>query len=189
MTDRRVSLVLALLGVTALVIGSGGYSAMTADRGVSVAVVSDENAYIGVETNDPELESPSQEGDDSSYEDIVLLTVSNNVGAAPPDVTLLEIRGTDWNGTPQKVSELAVVEDEVAGETRIVAERVVCARGGSDASGEASDHSVERTGVVDITLEASLNDGNLTARLSRGVKLTCDNPDKSGSSSATERNN
>ena len=46
---RYLSLAVALLAATALVTGTGGFSTTAADRGVSVEVAEDSNAYLGLE--------------------------------------------------------------------------------------------------------------------------------------------
>lgn len=46
---RLVSFALALAAVTALVVGSGGFSAATADRGVQAAVVEDDQAFVDID--------------------------------------------------------------------------------------------------------------------------------------------
>lgn len=46
--QRAVSVLLAVTAASMLVTGSFGFTSVSADRGVSVAVVEDENAYVGV---------------------------------------------------------------------------------------------------------------------------------------------
>jgi len=46
---RVLSLTLAVLAAAGLVFGTAGFSAMQAERGVSIEVVSDGNAYLGYE--------------------------------------------------------------------------------------------------------------------------------------------
>ncbi|OYR45771.1 hypothetical protein [Halorubrum sp. Eb13] len=46
---RYLSLAVALLAVTALVAGTGGFSTTATDRGVSVEVAEDPNAFLGLE--------------------------------------------------------------------------------------------------------------------------------------------
>lgn len=48
-TFRLLSLLFALAAVTGLVLGSSGFSAMAADRGVEIGVADDEDAYLGFE--------------------------------------------------------------------------------------------------------------------------------------------
>lgn len=49
---RTLSIVLALLAATGLLVGSMGVTSVHADRGVSVAVVDDDSAYVGYESSD-----------------------------------------------------------------------------------------------------------------------------------------
>lgn len=46
---KLLSVGLALVAVTALTVGSAGFSSMSVDRSVSVNVVDDDEAYVGVE--------------------------------------------------------------------------------------------------------------------------------------------
>jgi hypothetical protein len=46
---RAASLLLACLAVSVLVFGSGGFSSVTAERSLSVAVVDTDEAYVGVD--------------------------------------------------------------------------------------------------------------------------------------------
>ena len=58
-TLKTVSIVLAFTAAIGLTLGTVGFSAVDADRGVSVSVVDDESAYLGVETVDPVVENES----------------------------------------------------------------------------------------------------------------------------------
>lgn len=49
---RRLALLLGTLALVGTVVSTGGYSAMSAERGASVDVVSDERAYLGVEVTE-----------------------------------------------------------------------------------------------------------------------------------------
>jgi hypothetical protein len=49
MTRRLLPVALAVLAVASLALSTGGFSATIADRGVSVAVVDDDQAYLGVD--------------------------------------------------------------------------------------------------------------------------------------------
>lgn len=51
---RRLAFVLAATAVVLLVMGTGGFSAVTAERGVDARVVSDDRAYLGIEKENPE---------------------------------------------------------------------------------------------------------------------------------------
>jgi hypothetical protein len=46
--NRRLTLLIALLAATTLIVGSGGFSAASADRGLSVAVAQNEDASLSL---------------------------------------------------------------------------------------------------------------------------------------------
>ena len=48
-TTRALSVALAVVAAAGLIFGTGGFTAMSADRGVNVDVVDDEDAYLGYE--------------------------------------------------------------------------------------------------------------------------------------------
>ena len=58
-TLKTVSIVLAFTAAVGMVLGTAGFSAIDADRGIEVSVVDDESAYLGVETVDPVVENES----------------------------------------------------------------------------------------------------------------------------------
>lgn len=78
---RTFALVCALLAATSVSAGTVGFSAVSADRDVSVAVVEDEQAYVDVEvceaSDDSETETEDGESDDGDDGDDVLVRVSN----------------------------------------------------------------------------------------------------------------
>jgi hypothetical protein len=47
-STKLLSVLLAVVAVSALALGSAGFSSVSADRSVSVSVVDNENAYVGV---------------------------------------------------------------------------------------------------------------------------------------------
>lgn len=70
-----LSVSLAAIGFALLMFGTGGFSAMEADRNVHVSVVESENAYLAIEPLDPDGLSPNnseQEG---------LFKITNNLGS------------------------------------------------------------------------------------------------------------
>ena len=58
-TLKTISIVLAFTAAVGLTLGTAGFSAIDADRGISVSVVEDEEAYLGVETFDPLVDGES----------------------------------------------------------------------------------------------------------------------------------
>ncbi len=85
---RRATLVLAVLGLLAAVPATGGFSTVTADRDLSVAVVADDRAYLGVDV------AENTTGD-------VTVTVVNRFPVTLGTVT------TTANGTTRTVENLA----------------------------------------------------------------------------------
>ena len=58
-TLKTISIVLAFTAAVGMVLGTAGFSAIDADRGIEVSVVDDDSAYLGVETVDPIVENES----------------------------------------------------------------------------------------------------------------------------------
>jgi hypothetical protein len=85
---RALSVVLAAVAATMLVTGSFGFTSVSAERGVSVAVVDSENAYV----NASACEKSSGAGEGA---DPVRVTVTNQFSS---DFTVDEIR---WNDSAQ----------------------------------------------------------------------------------------
>jgi hypothetical protein len=85
---RALSVVLAAVAATMLVTGSFGFTSVSAERGVSVAVVDSENAYV----NASACAKSTGEGEGSSG---VKVTVTNQFSGA---FTVDEIR---WNESAQ----------------------------------------------------------------------------------------
>ena len=72
-TLRATSLVLAFLAATGLVLGSFAFSAMSADRGLDVGVVGDDEAYVGYEdVSDGEIH-PTEETPIARYHNRFML--------------------------------------------------------------------------------------------------------------------
>jgi hypothetical protein len=78
---KLASIVLAAVASTGLVFGSVGFSAVAADRGVSVSVASDEHALVGYQTEDVEVAGTAN---------VTLVTVENRLpsDAAVTNVTV-----------------------------------------------------------------------------------------------------
>ena len=94
-TLRATSLVLAFLAATGLVLGSFAFSAMSAERGVDVSVVADDEAYVGYENvSDGEIH-PGEETPIARYHNRFVIDldefhvdVTVIDGAADVDVTI-----------------------------------------------------------------------------------------------------
>lgn len=78
---RHVALALSVVVVIAFTVGTGGFSSMTADRGVSIAVADDENAYLGIETDEPDAVRANALANEDGRE-TTLLTLTNRFSSA-----------------------------------------------------------------------------------------------------------
>jgi hypothetical protein len=100
-STKLLSVLLAVVAVSALALGSAGFSSVSADRSVSVSVVDNEEAYVGVAAcelgADGGTESKNetnQSGDSSSQ---VRLWVGNNFSNV---FTVTEVNGDDIDREP-----------------------------------------------------------------------------------------
>ncbi|MFP8956488.1 hypothetical protein ACLI4Y_07155 [Natrialbaceae archaeon A-CW3] len=76
---KALSLTVAIVAVIALLTASGAYSSITADRGLQVSVVDDDQAYLAIEKNDP--------GEVKENETVRLFNVTNQF-SSKIDVTV-----------------------------------------------------------------------------------------------------
>lgn len=86
-TIRTVALALAILAATGLLVSSAGFTSVAAERGVSVAVVDDDSAYVGYESSDTTV---------SDGDRMELVTVTNRLYG--------DLRVTDVEITADSVS-------------------------------------------------------------------------------------
>lgn len=90
---QAASLVLAFVAATGLVLGTAGFSAMTADRGLGVSLADDESAFLGYDTLTDEVHSgestPVVEYHNQFERDLDSFTV--DVSIVDPDDTNVEI--------------------------------------------------------------------------------------------------
>ncbi|WP_259535234.1 hypothetical protein [Halalkaliarchaeum sp. AArc-CO] len=140
----RVSVAFAVLGILFLVAGTGGFSAMTADRGVDVSVVPDDEAYVGIETV----------GDELSEEDrIHLLTITNQFASGMDE---LDVTVADGN-------------DVIDADTVELESTAIGVGEGTAATAECT--AVERTGVVELDIEGGA--GGASFEITRTVEVDC----------------
>jgi len=163
---RRVSLALALVGVALLAAGTGGFSATTADRGVNVAVVDDENALLGVDDESVVL-------DNGNNSRVSLLTLENQADASPLTVTDLTVETAPGErnltaGPPPKISGVSVDSESPSTKRPIVADKIVCANSTRN----------EKTLLIGLTAASD----DFTVELTREVNVVCSG-DPSGNSS------
>lgn len=131
MTRRRVSLALALLAVALLAVGTGGFSSSAADRGLEIAVVDDERAFLGVDVGG-DGETVRLDNGNRDNRNVTLLALENRVGDSTLRVADLTVEARDadrrlTSGRPPHVRDASVQPGTDPTEKRIVAGTVVCA--------------------------------------------------------------
>ncbi len=126
---KLASVVLAAVASTGLVFGSVGFSAVAADRGVSVSVASDENALVGYESGTVNV---------TGNEGVDLVTVANRLSSSA-SVVNVEVESDD---SAVEVNVTSKPESIPIGEEGTVEANVDC-------QGQAS-----ATVTVSVTVEA-----------------------------------
>ena len=160
--NRRIVLLSAACAAVLLVAGTGGFSAMSAERTVDVAVVDDDSAYLRIATDDPlQCGSPPNNAVVQNQIGMPLTTVEISV-AVPSDEDG-EIRvGTDGGGqtttlAPGERTRLTFDDEYRSGDGPVVTVEpvdgttpAVVEVGVSEASGDGMSISVaERSFDVD----------------------------------------
>lgn len=162
MKARRFVVALAAATAVALLVSSGSFSSVDAERGVSVAVADDQSAFVGVETHPRTLTAGPRNR-------TTLLTVTNNF-----DVRA-HVRNVDLGGggpPAPKVKDLATTKDRLDPDNSTnVTGKVKC-----------GIRSEEVT--VDITVETVTG---TYVSLSRKVEITCTTPTDRGRRAAREK--
>lgn len=166
MTGRNLLLVVATFCCIVVLIGSGGFSSVSAEGGVAVTVADDESAYLGVQTNEPRLEN-------GNHQNVTLLTVTNQFPAATEATVMVTIPSS--TGPPPVVQRTQREQTTLgAGESTTVTADVTC--GGTRTAELPVDISVSAT---DGTGSESIHD----VELQRDVAITCTgNPPAHGKS-------
>ncbi|WP_137284855.1 hypothetical protein [Halorussus salinisoli] len=169
MTPRRVSLALALLGVVVLTVSTGGFSSADTQRGFQVTVADDDDALLEVDRENESLPN----GD---HRNVRLLTLRNRFGDGPLVVSSVSVVGSD-ESQPPRVRNLSVASED-GGATKAIVADVTCA------------NNVNNTEVFTVRINASANDGDVSVRLSRDVRITCTgDPAGPKSNRTTDRGN
>jgi hypothetical protein len=114
---KLASIVLAAVASTGLVFGSVGFSAVAADRGVSVSVASDENALVGYETYDQTI----------TGDEVNLVTVSNRLPSSAT-VTDVDVSVASSDGTVD-VTDIEKPGSIATGENGTVKATIDCKSG------------------------------------------------------------
>lgn len=152
MSRTRRLVVLAVLALAiSVVTASGGFTTMTADRGVAVSVVDEDRMLLGVEPRAPELAN-------GRHSDVGLLTLTNQF----PGNVLTTVRANVTNPDPRPPLVLpGSVRTPAAlsvGESGAVTADVVCAGGSSGTERlvvtvTAAGHGVRFSATRTVTVE------------------------------------
>jgi hypothetical protein len=163
MTPRARHLLLALAAVC-LVTTTGAFSSTTADRSVSVSVADDEDAYLGIEIDDPVVVERESTGGTNN-------TTENGTNAADEwseDMTLLTF--TDDFGTSLDV-DVSVAE---SGEPSVdLATGTVSLASGETAAVEATV-TCRGDNSRDVTLDVTATGDGVVVDLTRAVEIRCE---------------
>jgi len=144
-TLKTLSIVLAFTAAIGMVLGSAGFSATDADRGVEVSVVDDEEAYLGVETVGPVVANESSTA--VVYEngfDAELTDLSVNVVSTDPGVDVVVADAPERLDAGESAPVDVVVESESVGLDSVEIQLAVTA------SGEGVSIETSRTSEYDL---------------------------------------
>jgi len=164
---RLVAVAAATLAVT-LLVSSSGFSTVNADRGVSVSVADDSEAFVGVETHSPEIAG-------AGPETVTLLTVENNFGDSL-SVTATIVDGGDAPPPFIKETRLETAEPFVGQED--VNATVHCSNSSSTASVAGPN---DKTETVDVRL--TVTGSSVRVEMTRSVTVTCTDSSEHGTKS------
>lgn len=142
---RVAALILGAVAILFVVSGSGGYSTATTDRAVAVDVVSDEDAFLGIERDVVAVDNGTVE----------VLTLTNQF---PVEMTVT----TEPVRTENESPAVAIKEDELIltpGETREIQPAVDC--------------NNTTAGSNEIVIGISGTGPGSTIELSRSVEISC----------------
>ena len=117
MNGRKfLSLLIASVAVLSLAFGSGAFTSVSAERGVSVSVVDDENAFVGYATSDRTV---------SDGDRVTLVTVTNRM---PGELTVTNVDISAGSMSFSNVNQPTMG----VGETGAIAGDVSCSAGSSE---------------------------------------------------------
>jgi len=183
--DRGQIILVAAFAALSLALGTGGFSAAQVDRGVSVSVVDDEHAFVGIHVQDSiSVPYGSNDGNGSDgRERVQVMALENNFGEPlTVDVTVYE-----QSSQPPQLGKGSDGHDSFTLDpndgTHGVSFPVVCANanGGSE------------TWTVSVTART----GGVTAVMDRAVRIECvkqnsngeNGPDSNGHGEGTSNAN
>jgi hypothetical protein len=164
MRRRLLWLALGALSVSALVVGTGGFSAAVTDRGVSVAVADHDRALVSIwDPGGPSPEPPMHPGEDPITPNdtrVKLLVVENRIDGATLDLQVRERAGSP-------VSVAGSYDGLESEDTAVV-----------DADVDCNGH----TGRVDapLTVRATATDGGFHSVIRFDASVVCSQPPSKG---------
>jgi hypothetical protein len=160
MGRRRLALLLAAVAATSLIAGAGGFTSARLDRGVSVAVVGDDAAYVGVESPDRTLVN-------GMNREVPLVTLTNRFDAPLDEV---RVSVADDDGQPPTVRTVEPLDRLPSGESVTVDAAVVCEDGPArseavtvqvEAAGEGVSVALNRTLTLECTGAPNRGEGGI----------------------------
>jgi hypothetical protein len=147
--NRRTLLAVAVFALSiAVVTGSGSFTSASAERPVSVDVVDDEHALVGVDTVNHELANGRHQ--------VVLMRVSNHFHSDVTSVTVTVI--DEPSGPPEVVQRLSYPSTISTGETIEVSADVAC--GNTSTQGP-------------VRLRMNVTTGDASVEMTRSVTIEC----------------
>lgn len=170
-TLRLLSLGLAITAALLLVSGSLGFTSTTADRGVSVDVTDDEDAFVGYDTGD---ESGAQSGTTLTLVDVTN-RFDQNVAVSDIEITLESEDSVEFG-------EVDTPETIAPGESKpVTAELTQCT------PDEQTDVAATVT-VEGESVEATLFGDSDSETIERSFEIRCASPEEQASISFTAGN-
>lgn len=149
MRGRALLVVVAAALTVVAIVPTGGFTAASADRSVQVAVVSDDEALVGIDPAEPTL-------DNGRHADVALLQVRNGFGE--PVTVTASVARADRTGQPPTVRAVTGPGTLAPGESGAVTADAVCA-------------AARETGTV--TVELAVAGDGVDVTMERDVEITC----------------
>lgn len=154
---RRWLYLVALVLALSLLVSTGGFSAVNADRSVSVSVVPDDQALLGIAQHNVEL-------DNGRHDDVTLVTLENQFPEDLSDVQVWVHEDDDQRAPKflsQNSSVVSVSGELGVGESVPVRADVGCSNAGGSGSTE------------EWTVRVVASGGSAEVELNRTVSVTC----------------
>jgi hypothetical protein len=161
--SRRVALVvLAFAAVALFATGAFGFTSVSAERGVSVAVVDDESAFLGL-PNDPAVDCTVGGSPEEDCKELELLTVTNQFSTG---LTALSVAPAESEASVEDLAVSADVDDATPlqpGDAVTITGDVDCAAG--------------ETVTAELTITVA-GDGVEATKYDKEVRVDCERSDE-----------